>query len=435
MPGHATSSIARLVADAERRPADAASTLSGSVVSDFMAVMLALLALLGVVTERPLVGGFAGVVLLLALVARLWARLALEEVHFECTPSYRRVLTGDELTLDIVIENRKPLPLPWLRVSIPLRAGLEVLDANVHTHAFMGGTEVELLTGLGRYDRVTTRLRLRAAARGCYPLGAATLRAGDLFGFYACMREIPPAVEALIACPRSVPLPELDLPSLRPFGDTASGLRLCEDSDRPNGVREYRAGDPVKHMDWKTTARRGEPFVRTHDPSVTHHVVVLLDCDVARVWRWGAEAQILEACVVLAASVIERALARGCRVGLVANGIPAGFRSRAVVPPGRGPEQWPQLMDALARVQSITLHSLDRYVEAFGARAVPAGATIVHVSGTTRRDALDHLSALAAHGHRVQMLALGDEPPQAPPKVAVTHLERSRFAPPAERER
>lgn len=431
MPQPPSISITRLVAGADAGAEGAERTLSGAVVSDFMVAILVLLAVIGAVTERPLVSGFAGVVFLIALVARLWARLALEEVELRCTPSFRRVLVGDEIILSIVVENRKPLPLPWLRVTLALRAGLEVLDEDVRTRAYMGGTEVELLTSLGPYDRVTTRLALRAAARGCYPLGQATLLSGDLFGFYLSRREIAPAPEALVACPRTVPLPELTLPSLRPLGDATSRLRLCDDPDRPNGVREYRAGDAVKFMDWKATARRAQPFVRTHDASVAHHVVVLLECDVAKVWRWRGQAQTLEACVVLAASAAERALSLGYRVGLLANGVPAGFRSRAVVPPGRGPAQWPELMDALARVQPFTLHSLRRHIEAFGARALPAGATIVYVTGSARRATVQYLSTLAANGYRVQMLVLGDTAPAPPANIALLRLEESRFTPPA----
>ncbi|MDX1431663.1 MAG: DUF58 domain-containing protein [Gammaproteobacteria bacterium] len=427
MPGSASASLARLSGDTER---SGAGTLSGAVVSDFMVVMLVLLAVVGAVTGRPLVSGFAGVVFLIALVARLWARLALEEIHFRCTPSYRRVLVGETFVLTIVIENRKPLPLPWLRVTVPVRSGLVVLDEDVQTRPYMGGTEVELLTSLGPYDRVTTRLRLRAVARGCYPLEAVTLSSGDLFGFYGTRRETPPAADALLACPRTVPLPELALPSIRPLGDAAGRRRLSQDPDRPNGVREYRTGDPVKHIDWKTTARRAQPFVRTHDPSVAHHVVIALECDPVLVWRWGAQAETLEACVVLAASVAEHALALGYRVGLVANGIPAGLRARAVVPPGRGPAQWPELMDALARVQGFTLHSLPRYLETFGARALPAGATVVYVTGMARAVTVEYLSVLATHGYRVQMLLLGDDESPAPSAgIPVLRLAQSRFAP------
>ena len=422
-------SLARFARVSRELDTSPACTLSGSVVSDVMAGTLVLLALLGIVNGRALVTGFAGIVFLLALVARLWARLALEEVRFRCTPSSHRILVGDEVSLTIVIENRKPLPLPWLRVTLPLRDGLVVLDEKVQTRAYMGGTEIELLTSLGPYDRVTTRLTLRAETRGCFALESATLLSGDLFGFYRARREIPPAPEALVACPRPVPLAELRLPSIRPLGDAPGRLRLCEDTDRPSGVREYRSGDPVKHMDWKTTARRGQPFVRTHDPSVAHHVVVLLECDVAKIWRWGYQAQTLEACVVLAASVAESALALGYRVGLVANGVPAGYRSRCVVPPGRGATQWPELMDALARVQPFTLHSLARYIEAFGARALPAGATIVYVTGMAHPGTLDYLATLAARGYRVQVLALGDDAPSELPGMPLQHLDESRFMP------
>ena len=43
------------------------------------------------------------------------------------------------------------------------------------------------------------------------------------------------------------------------------------------GVREYRAGDPLRHVHWRTTARRGELAVREFEREVGAPLVLLLD--------------------------------------------------------------------------------------------------------------------------------------------------------------
>jgi uncharacterized protein (DUF58 family) len=43
------------------------------------------------------------------------------------------------------------------------------------------------------------------------------------------------------------------------------------------GVREYRSGDPLRHVHWKTTARRGELVVREFERETGTPVVILVD--------------------------------------------------------------------------------------------------------------------------------------------------------------
>ncbi|MFP7695678.1 DUF58 domain-containing protein [Trueperella sp. LYQ143] len=45
-----------------------------------------------------------------------------------------------------------------------------------------------------------------------------------------------------------------------------------------DSLREYVAGDDVRAIDWRSTARRGQTLVRTWRPERDRHVIIVLDC-------------------------------------------------------------------------------------------------------------------------------------------------------------
>ena len=80
------------------------------------------------------------------------------------------------------------------------------------------------------------------------------------------------------------------------------------------GVREYRAGDPLRHVHWRTTARRGELVVREFEREMGAPLVVLVDnrADVE-----GA-GEALDAGARLAASIVLYAFHAGHPVTMAA---------------------------------------------------------------------------------------------------------------------
>ena len=105
------------------------------------------------------------------------------------------------------------------------------------------------------YERVTRHYRVTGVQRGAWAFGPARLLSGDMFGF-ADREATLPEIDTLLVYPRLVPLIALGLPSDRPFGDFRAMRRLAEDPLRLNGTRDYVAGDSMRHVHWKASARR-----------------------------------------------------------------------------------------------------------------------------------------------------------------------------------
>lgn len=401
---------------------------SGSVVSSPIVLLLIVIVVVGALVGDILITTLCGLVLALVFVSRLWARLAFVEVDYHCLPSSNRLMEGDIIDLQLTIENRKPLPLPWLSFSEFIPDGLEIEGLGKGDQNPFAVNEIRETLSLGPYERVKIRHRLRATRRGQYAFGPTQIVSSDIFGFYETRLDTPKRPRHLVVYPRTVPMPDFDLQSLRPIGDTWTRSRQVEDPTRPSGLREYRSGDSLRRIDWKATARHDAVFVRTYDASVSQRVVILLECDTTdAVWR--TQPAVLEAAVVAAASVAARSIELGFAVGIVCNDNLSSRLSTPVVAPGAGPNQLAALMSTLAGVNALTRCSLEQMVARHGPEAMPFGATLVYVAGYFRPSTVAFVSDLGRRGHRAMELYVGEGEPPLFSDLQIQDY-RSVFAPP-----
>lgn len=111
-------------------------------------------------------------------------------------------------------------------------------------------------------------------------------------------------------------------------------------------LREYVAGDEIRHVDWKATARRGEPVTREYRPEENQDVILMIDCGRQMRPRIGNETK-LDLAVDTALTLAHVAMERGDRVGLVV----FGDTVKTHLPPRRGRDQLMRIVDALYHVE------------------------------------------------------------------------------------
>jgi uncharacterized protein (DUF58 family) len=260
-------------------------------------------------------------------------------------------------------------------------------------------------------DTAVASYPVRPIRRGSYPIGPVLLGRVDPFGL--AYGEWPVGTpHDLTVTPRVTPLPGSGVSITRGEGSRHERLRhLNNDSDELI-AREYRAGDPLRRVNWPATARHGEIMVRQEEQRSHPEARVVLDTtrggtdrtNDARIHQHGAE---FERAIELAASIAVHLIEGGFRVEVIEIG-PAQLQP-APLAPGRsragegrlaedpdaghhgglrgdepvsftGPEGARALLDALARVTRRDHHS--RAVGAAGAgdtgsrRAAPGGAQI-----------------------------------------------------------
>jgi uncharacterized protein (DUF58 family) len=125
-------------------------------------------------------------------------------------------------------------------------------------------------------DDVELRVEAAVHRRGRVRFQGVTLTRPDPLGLARALRHRPLA-DSLVVLPRRYPLPRIALPGVRRY--QPGGIALASsvgDSEEFMSLREYRPGDPLKRVHWRSSARLGRPVVREYqDEFFVRHGLVL----------------------------------------------------------------------------------------------------------------------------------------------------------------
>jgi len=172
-----------------------------------------------------------------------------------------------------------------------------------------------VLDGVGRGWRHTVSYQVRSEVRGRFEIGPMTVRVGDAFGLVELGRAFRATV-SLVVTPRTTTLPAITLGG----GWSGSGDQrpraFAVGSAEDVTVRDYRRGDDLRRVHWRSSARTGELMVRREEQPWQARATVVLD-NRRHSHRGRGVTSSLEAAVSSAASVVCHLAARGYQVRLV----------------------------------------------------------------------------------------------------------------------
>lgn len=369
----------------------------------------------------PLLMTFTTMLLVVFGLAIWWQRRSLDGVTYQRRPHYRRSFPGEQVELRLEVENRKLLPLSWLRIQDrwPAAIGPEDEDALAPSHNPGQGYLTNVFS-LRWFERARRNYTLLFRKRGIYQVGPAQLQSGDLFGLFEVTKEQGPT-ELLTVFPQLLPFKDLHLPADDPFGDRRSHRRLYEDPNQPIGVRDHHPEDSFRRVHWPATAHTGELQVKVYQPTSANVLVVCLNVSTFSHHWEGTYPELLEHLIKVAATLVEKGIQDGYRVGLIANGCLAHADQPFRIPPGRSPKQLATLLEALAGVTPVVTASFERFL----IKEVPRisyGATLLIVTGVTSPELGEALVQLRQHGRHITLLSFAEQSPPAIPKIRTFHI-------------
>jgi len=382
---------------------------------------LGLIFLLGLLTKVYPLAAFALMLLIISGIALWWKKHALDGVVYSRKFHYRRGYPNETIDFRVEVENRKFLPLPWLRVQDPVPYAIAPTDETLlrPTHIADMGTIVSLFS-MRWFERDRRFFSLLLRKRGVYRIGPAQLDSGDLFGLFEQSDESE-AVDYLTVFPETIPFQALQMPSGDPFGDRPVVRRLYEDPNRPMGVRDYHPEDDFRRIHWPATAHTGSLQVKVYQPISARVMVVCLNAMTLPHYWEGTDPELLEHLVKVAAAIAEQALKDGYRVGMLSNSSLAHADQPFRVPPGRSPNQLVYLLTALASVTPFVTATFERFLMAEAPR-LPYGATLLLISAIVTDSLMETLVRLKQHGRRITLLTFGRQIPAPIPGVTIYHL-------------
>ncbi|MDQ2692364.1 MAG: DUF58 domain-containing protein [Chloroflexota bacterium] len=326
-------------------------------------------------------GGFALTLIYLvvgALAASLWwSRRSVTRLETRRRFT-RHAFLGEQIQVDLHVENKSWLPVPWLE----LRETLPV--------ALAGPNSFQSVIHLGPRAAASFGYTVEARKRGYYPIGPLSMTTGDILGLSDALMAHTPA-EALVVYPRIVPFTSTELPSQSPQGTLRHRLPLFEDPTRLFGKRGYTSGDSLRRIDWKSSASSGRLQVKVFEPSIALSTCVILNLR-ADDYYYRSRIDSTELAIVIAASLSNWIVEKKQRVGLIVNGRDplTTDGTPPAVPPRKGKRHLMHLLEILARAESAEAPSLASCIQAQRFH-LSWGTTLVVISGLIGERVLDEL--------------------------------------------
>ncbi|MCW2809881.1 MAG: hypothetical protein JWP61_339 [Friedmanniella sp.] len=238
---------------------------------------------------------------------------------------------------------------------------------------------------------------LLGRVRGRFRTGPLTVRTTDPFGLVRLDRRFLATSEVMVT-PEIVPLSPLRTVGGGGSTGEARPHRIGVVGSDDALVREYRQGDDVRRVHWRSTARRGELMVRREEQAWDPSASILLDSRAAAHAGTGMQSS-LEWAVSAAASVAVHFLDDGFGVEVYA---PDGPLHVAGGSGPRSPVARELVLNRLTDLRASTAGNLGYAAQS--AALERAGQLVVAVLGAV--DAGDANALLRVRRHRAQGVAL-----------------------------
>jgi uncharacterized protein (DUF58 family) len=158
-------------------------------------------------------------------------------------------------------------------------------------------TQATAIAPLQPNSQTEVLIEITPSHRGVVNLTGLTIARPDPFGFFnACMTVSLP--QSLLILPKRYDLPTVGLSGTRRY--QSGGVALAStvgDSEEFVSMRDYRPGDPLRKIHWKSWAKTGTPVVKEYQDEFFVRHALILDT-----FQKTAHSEILEEAVSIAAS-------------------------------------------------------------------------------------------------------------------------------------
>lgn len=305
----------------------------------------------------------------LPLLAAVAARRGQYRLSTARTITPARVPIGHTATVTLRLENVSRVPTGLLLAE----------DAVPYA---LGSRPRYVLDKIERHGIRQLTYSLRSDLRGKFEIGPVQLRVADSFGLVELERAASGRT-TFVVTPRVVPLSRTVI-SRTWAGEGEGRSRLTSTAGEDDVIpREYRDGDELRRVHWRSTARYGELMVRREEQRWRNRATIFLDTR-SRSHMGSGMASSFEAAVSAAASV---------GTHIASEGLTGQFVTDAATLRG-GPLFTDALLDALAVIHPSASRNLDQAV----AELKTAGGVIIAIVGRLSAPEARRLAACRTEG-------------------------------------
>lgn len=234
------------------------------------------------------------------------------------------------------------------------------------------------------HQKANIKVSLKPLKRGVIELTHIKLCLHDPLGMFQICRKMPSSQNKIIVLPRRYHVPNLHTSGSAHFqtgGDTASNA-IGQSGDFTS-TRDYKPGDMIKHIHWKSWARTGKAIVKEYEDILFPRYGLVLDTHVA-----AEQSELFEAAVSVAASFTTSINTQQSMIDLMFMNDEAYTFSI-----GRGAEKSDKILEVLASVNFSTEKNFEKLQKLITQHQNDLSACILIFTGwcSQRRDTVSRL--------------------------------------------
>lgn len=271
---------------------------------------------------------------------KVYEKKSFDGLHYDVSFSAEEVFEGEDVYMFEELTNGKALPLPNVRAEHELPEGLSFerrTQAGKKNRKTMENPHsVESVFVLKSDHRIRRRWRVRCGKRGVYTVGSVLLITSDLFGASTWSKKIEGSGgkrATVTVLPAPIDLSAHFTDSRWLNGERPVEKGLLTDPMNRCGTREYTPLDPMSKINWTSTAVHGKLMVNVEEYSTRHSFSILLNMQSRPIELHPdvpSDEGVIELCVTVAASLLDRISAEETPVRLFCNTDPAPLASLGV---------------------------------------------------------------------------------------------------------
>ncbi|WP_130807539.1 DUF58 domain-containing protein [Senegalia massiliensis] len=207
-----------------------------------------------------------------------------------------KFIRGETIEIEYKIYNGGLFPIPYVQ-----------LDQNLHKNLIeqKDNTRVYFIKS---FDYIKFKKKFKANHRGVYDLGSLNITLEDVFEISKANITIKDPLKITVF-PKIYNIKDINLLGKEFFGSDKTNEKHNEDYSNIKNLREYNSGDSIKRIHWKTSARKGEFFVKNYNTSSNLNIKLFLDFQID---KFSHDDKFLEERLVeLTSSIIYFTLTKG----------------------------------------------------------------------------------------------------------------------------
>jgi len=289
------------------------------------------------------------VILIGLIINELSKYYVLEGLSFHRYFSKKLIEPGEEFFIEIVIENKKIIPVTFLQVVEELPGALDYkfkVD-KVRTKNFLYHTMTFFILP---FQRIRRKYLATCYKRGRYIFGNVELLGGDFFGLKVKTKSLN-YMQDIVVLPKKMDIEE----GLIPYGDYNGDISvkrwIIEDPTMIIGVKEYTGREPAKTIHWPLSLKHGELLVKNFDFTFENNVMILLNVECSKPYWFNMDEESIEKCISVTRGVAEAFNEKRIPFGFSTNSLIYGLsRDENTIYPGIGDAHLYLLLEYLGRV-------------------------------------------------------------------------------------